>query len=348
MRAGEADQSENRSDEQLVGQLASGQQEALGPLYSRYASLIFNLASQSLDAGAAEEIVQDVFLTVWRKASAFDPAQGAFRPWVLQIAHYRILNELRHRRRRPQLQSDPEGHYLSAVPDPAPEPAEAAWHEFEQSTVRDAVGRLTPPQRQALGLAYFEDLTHEQVARTLDIPLGTAKTRIRAGMQVLRHQLAPLLAALVLLLAAGLALVGLRGQAEQATLARTERALALVTSSDVQPQRLEPIGDAPLAAHGNYRGRPGTPLAVVTLSALPPLGPDEVYQVWAEQAGRWVSLGTTRVDGSGAALLIADGLSTSDAPTRLQVTRERAAGSEQPTGPAVVQWPQAGTPRSDH
>src|SRR5215472_2210732 len=75
------------SDEELMLHLAAGEQEALAPLHSRYAPLIFNLAAQSLDRAAAEEIVQDVFLAIWRKAETYDPARGALRPWLLRIAH---------------------------------------------------------------------------------------------------------------------------------------------------------------------------------------------------------------------------------------------------------------------
>src|SRR5438105_3860067 len=87
-----AQPSQDSSDEELMLQLARGRQDALGPLYTRYVGLIFNLASQALDRAGAEEIVQEVFLAVWRRADSFDPERGAFRPWVLQIAHHRILN----------------------------------------------------------------------------------------------------------------------------------------------------------------------------------------------------------------------------------------------------------------
>jgi RNA polymerase sigma factor (sigma-70 family) len=91
----------SRTDEELVVRLAHGHQEGLGALYSRYAALIFHLAAHSLDRGVAEEVVQEVFLTVWRSAHAFDPAQGAFRPWLMRQAHWRILNALRRRNADP-------------------------------------------------------------------------------------------------------------------------------------------------------------------------------------------------------------------------------------------------------
>src|SRR3954467_13621634 len=93
MSAGEQPTTDSgASDEELMQQLAEGRHEAIGPLHARYAPLIFNIAAQTLDRAAAEEIVQDVFVAVWRHAGVFDPARGRFRAWALQIAHLRVLN----------------------------------------------------------------------------------------------------------------------------------------------------------------------------------------------------------------------------------------------------------------
>src|SRR5215472_815340 len=89
------------TDEELMRALAGGRQEALGALFARHAPLVFGIARQALDGAAAEDIVQDVFLSVWHGAASFDQARGAFRPWLLQIAHHRVLNELRRRSRKP-------------------------------------------------------------------------------------------------------------------------------------------------------------------------------------------------------------------------------------------------------
>ena len=180
------------TDEELMAQLAAGHEEALTPLHARYAGLVFGMIAQSLDRSAAEEITQDVFLTVWQKAHTYDPGRGAVRPWLLQIAHSRVLNELRRRGRRPRLVPDPDETQLGAVPDDAPLPDEAAWRDYRRAAIAAAVAALPPSQRQALSLAYFEDLTQQQVAAYLGLPLGTAKTRIRAGMQQLGISLLPL------------------------------------------------------------------------------------------------------------------------------------------------------------
>src|SRR4051812_751652 len=248
-------------DEELMRQLASGLPEALGPLHARYAPRIFALAAQTLDRATAEEVVQEVFLAVWRKSTSFDPARGPSRAWVMRIAHLRVLNELRRRSRRPRISSAPDEQAASALPDPGPEPAEAAWREHRRVVVRAAVDALPPPQRQALSLAFLDDLTHEQISAFLEVPLGTAKSRIRTGLQALRARLAPSLAA-------GLALIGLLavGVHQRDAMRRQELALRLVTASDVVPRRLAAAPGVPVALHGNYRGRPGVPLAVLTIS----------------------------------------------------------------------------------
>jgi RNA polymerase sigma-70 factor (ECF subfamily) len=150
-------------------ELVNNRPDALKPLFARHAPLVFHMALQSLDPGTAEEIVQDVFLSVWRKSQTFDAKRGAFRPWRLQIAHYRILNELRTRSRRPKLDPDGGGDVLEQIRDIRDEPAEAAWQTFRKDAVRKAVDRLPPAQRQALSLAFFDDLSHDQVAQALKL-----------------------------------------------------------------------------------------------------------------------------------------------------------------------------------
>ena len=109
------------SDESLMSDLASGHQDAVGLLYARYAPTILGMAAQALGRPAAEDVVQDVFLSVWKGARTYDPARGPVRPWLLQIAHFRIANELRRRSRRPQIEPDPEGERLAGLADPSPD-----------------------------------------------------------------------------------------------------------------------------------------------------------------------------------------------------------------------------------
>jgi RNA polymerase sigma factor (sigma-70 family) len=230
---------QSQSDEELMSQLAAGKQDALGLLHGRYVSLVFNLASQTTGRATAEEIVQDVFVAVWCKADTFDPARGTFRAWVLRIAHLRVLNELRRRGRRIQVESDPQGLRVRSVPEPGPGPPEETWREHRRAIVREAVAALPPPQRQALSLAFLEDLTHEQISAFLDLPLGTTKTRIRAGLRTLRARLSPILAAGILVVG----LVTVLHLRERSLLYR--EAIRLVTSNDVVPRRLAATSGPP-------------------------------------------------------------------------------------------------------
>jgi len=317
-----------RSDEELMHDLAFGQQDALGPLYSRYASLVFQICAQSLDRAAAEELVQEVFLTIWRGAADFDPAQGPFRPYLLRLTHWKILNELRRRRRRPATTGDDtESDPLAHVVDAQPGPEERAWQNEHETIVKSALAALPPKQRQAIALAFLEDMTHEQVARALDVPLGTAKTRIRSGLHLLRTQLAPIAASL---LAVALGVVGFREVQTQLQLDRDARAIALVTTSELTPLRLTPLSSAvPPNAHANYRGRDGVDVAVLSTEFLPS---GETYEAWVRHGSMWTSLGTFTVDANGQAQVVAENAALSTPPDEVQV-RVHASGE------IVLAWP---------
>lgn len=336
-----------RSDEALMQALVAGDDGALRELYARHAPRVFGIATRSLERAGAEEVVQDVFLALWRGATSFDPERGPLRPWLLQIAHRRILNELRGRRRRVQLEPDPDGEAEGALADPDPGPAALSWLAFRRSAVQSALGRLPAAQRQALALAFFEDLTHEQVAEALQLRLGTAKTRIRAGLRKLRAQLTPILAGLALVLTGVVAGLVARQHGEQAAAELQSRALDLVTSSDVIPLRLETAPGVASDTHATYRARPGTGLVVLTLShfAAPPAG--RTYQAWARHGAVWTSLGTAYPDANGHARLVAEGAALASAPDALEVTTEPESGSAEPSGPVLAAWPKPSDPVGD-
>jgi len=326
----------NPSDEELLEAFASGREDAIGTIYARYAPTVFGMAAQALDRLTAEEVVQDVFVAVWKNAGSFDPKRGPVRPWLLQIAHYRIANELRNRSRRPRMESDPEGERLSGLPDPAPDQTEQAWSEYRQAALRRALDELPPPQRQALGLAFFEDLSHGEIASVLNLPLGTAKSRVRAGLLSLRGKLAPLVAVIAFL--AVLVGVTFEVRSRRRALETDERALTMLTSSDAQALRLTAAAEVRPETHGVYRFRPGATTAVITLSNLSPAPSRRAYQAWAFFGGRWISLGLVRPDSAGKARLIADGPNFAGRPEALKVTVEPETGSSSPAGPLVIAW----------
>jgi RNA polymerase sigma-70 factor (ECF subfamily) len=325
-------------DAELMRQVADGSGEALGELHRRFARSVFRIAAQSLDRAAAEDLVQDVFLAVWRNAGRFDPARGTVRAWILQIAHFRLLNELRRRSRHPQdhPQEDADDSLLDRVASNGAGPAEAASRRRRRDVIEAALGELTPPQREALGLVFVDDLTHEQAAAELGLPLGTAKTRIRAGLQKLRATLAPQAAALVALCL--LAALGIHWRSDRATLDRYDRALAMVTASDSVNLRLAPAPETPEATHARYRGRAGAGIAIMTFSSFPPAETGRTYQAWVRHGSVWTSLGTVEPDANGGARLVAEDARLAALPDGVQVTIEPTAGSRTPSGRVVVEW----------
>jgi RNA polymerase sigma factor (sigma-70 family) len=324
-------------DEELMRQVAGGSAEALGLLHGRFSRLIFAIAVPSLDRAGAEDLVQEVFLTVWRNAARFDPERGTVRAWILQIAHFRLLNELRRRSRQPEIVPDPDGFVLEAQPAGDPGPAEAASRQRRAAIIQSAFDELPPPQRQAVGLAFLDDLTHEQVAAELGLPLGTAKTRIRSGLQKLRGMLGPYSAALAALCL--LAALGIRQQhAQRVMLAQYDRALSMVTSSDSVNLRLAPLPGTPAETHARYRGRPGGAIAVLTLSKFPAAPRGQTYQAWVRHGERWTALGAVEPDADGSGRLIAESPALATLPDGVEITLEPRAGASTPSGHVIVAW----------
>jgi RNA polymerase sigma factor (sigma-70 family) len=326
------------TDESLMAQLAAGNHEAIVPLLVRYAPRIQRLAKAAVDSAVAEDIVQDVFVAVWRGADSFDPKRGALRDWLLRIARNRISNELRRRGRHPETSTAADETVWSGVSDSGPQPSEAVWHEFRRRVLRAAVDALPSKQRQAIALAFFDDLTHEQVAAALDVPLGTAKTRIRSAIGILRNRLAPILASLiVLVVVAGIVWHDL-GKTRR--LEQEDRALWLVTSSDVVPLRLEAASGIDAKTHGTYRGRAGEGLAVLTFSNFSPAPSGQEYRAWARVKGHWLDLGNVRLNDAGNGRLVAENQALAEPPEEVRVTLEPTSGSSssEPSGSPVISW----------
>lgn len=178
-------------DQQLIQRIASEDQSALGELYDRYANLIFTVAFNTIgDKLNAEEVTQDVFLRVWNKAESYNPEHAKVSTWLCSIARYRAIDLLRNLKVRPEGHSvDPKESSPAFLVDPStPEATTQIAQENEK--VRKAVSSLPLDQQQVLIWAYFRGYTHQEIAEQLDIPLGTAKTRIRLALHKLRGMLA--------------------------------------------------------------------------------------------------------------------------------------------------------------
>ena len=176
-------------DESLLRRIQRRDETALEELYDRQSTAVYSLALRIVgDRAAAEDVLSDVFWRVWRRAETFDPRRGRLTAWLLTITRRRALDELRMGARRERRERSPDA--IAEVPqERAPSPEGEALAGEVQRHVREALSALPPEQRGPIELAYFEGLTHVEIADRLQEPLGTIKTRIRAGMQRLRESL---------------------------------------------------------------------------------------------------------------------------------------------------------------
>jgi RNA polymerase sigma-70 factor (ECF subfamily) len=159
--------------------MKSGDQSAVAELYDRYSPVVYAIALRVLgDTGAAEDVLQEVFLQLWRNPGLFDAARGSLGAWLAVITRNRAIDALR--RRRPE--TDLENVIVSVAPDFAGE----ADRSRAAEKVRGLLGTMPPAQRTALELAYFEGMSHSEIATKTGEPLGTIKTRIRSGLLALR------------------------------------------------------------------------------------------------------------------------------------------------------------------
>jgi RNA polymerase sigma-70 factor, ECF subfamily len=180
--------------ERLAAALGRREEAALGELYDRYGGTVYALALRMTgDQGMAQEIALDAFMQVWQQVDRFDARQGSLEGWLFTIARSRAIDRLRAvKAAKRTLGEEQEQEPLQ--PTRVDPPEEIVELVERQRHVRRALGLLTPAQRAALDLAYFQGLSHSEIAEQLGEPLGTVKTRIRQAMLLLRKVLSPVLA----------------------------------------------------------------------------------------------------------------------------------------------------------
>lgn len=172
------------SDEHLLQNVLTRDAAALELLYQRHGRAVYSLAFYILRDGAvAEELTQEIFLTVWNKAEQFQPQRARFRTWLLSITRNRAIDQLRQRRRHIQADVSLDDATSAEEYAPASEPIDS------QRELHLLLRHLPPEQQQVLQLCYFEGYTHEEIAARLGLPLGTVKSRILLGLKKLRDMM---------------------------------------------------------------------------------------------------------------------------------------------------------------
>ena len=176
---------EGLDDRALVAQVTEGDGPALEALYTRYGRPCYALARRILaDEQFAQDVVQEVFLTVWRDASRFDPSRGNFSSWLLSMTHHKAVDAVRREENLRKRRTAAE--LLEERRDDGPQVHDQVWSTLRGERVRTALSTLPEPQREALALAYFGGYTQREIAGLTDTPLGTVKTRMLAGMKRLK------------------------------------------------------------------------------------------------------------------------------------------------------------------
>ena len=173
-------------DSMLIGRMMAGDEAALSTLYDRYSAMLFGMLMRILrDKQAAEEVLQDIFLQLWRNAGQFDAGRGSLAAWLLVIGRNRAISRLRGRSGREVLEEE-EGAFANTFVS-SQNVEEEAWRTELRASLTAALSRLPEEQRQAVELAYFEGMTQSEIAARTRAPLGTVKTRVRTAMQSLKQ-----------------------------------------------------------------------------------------------------------------------------------------------------------------
>ena len=177
-------------DRQLLQRIVDRDKDALDALYGRYATPVYSLALHMLkQPPLAEEVTQDVFLNIWLKAGSFNAERGQPRSWIMSVAHHRVVDVIRSRRRTTSM-TDPEGYdTLERIPSGGPSVESQVQQNLDRERIMRALATLPDNQKEVIILAYFEGFSQTEMAERLAQPLGTIKTRVRLAMQKLRAAL---------------------------------------------------------------------------------------------------------------------------------------------------------------
>ena len=183
---------ERRAEEAaLLARIVDRDERAVEELYQRFSGPLYSLAYKVTGSDRfAQDVVQEVFVVVWRDASRFDSARGNVGPWLFSLARHKAIDIVRREANARRRTADVDLEFEEAPDDVHHE----AWLRMQRERVREAIAQLSEVQRTALELAFFGGLTHVEVAERLDVPLGTAKTRIRSALLRLRDLLGTSLA----------------------------------------------------------------------------------------------------------------------------------------------------------
>ena len=180
----------NSDDTRHIRAVGAGDEKALEAIYDKYAPRIYSLAMSILnDAALAEDAVQEVFSNIWQKAGSYRPEMAAPGTWIMSVAHHKVVDYFRSRRRADDHTVPPDTEVMRHIPDPALSVEQQVERNFNARMVRSALLELPEEQSRPLYLSAWHGYSQSEIARLLGLPLGTVKTRMRLGMQKLKAAL---------------------------------------------------------------------------------------------------------------------------------------------------------------
>ncbi|HLI04960.1 MAG TPA: sigma-70 family RNA polymerase sigma factor [Ktedonobacteraceae bacterium] len=183
-------QCDEASDEVLINALAVRTDWAIGILYQRYSGQLYSLAYRMVGNHAvAEDLLQEVFLSIWRNATSYTPHAGSARNWLFSIMHHRAIDYLRYKRRHSPNQETVLEEAERSEEAATPDVWDDTWRTIQASIIRECLTLLPREQRAIIELVYFHGWTQAEIAAKFSIPLGTIKSRIRLGLLHLRKEL---------------------------------------------------------------------------------------------------------------------------------------------------------------
>lgn len=172
------------ADEDLISLVEDGDSKAFSVLYDRHSRAAYSLAYRMMgERQAAEDLMQDVFLKVWRSTGSYRAKRGSVRTWILSILHNRGIDRLRSSASRRRTQDKVEASAETSQPSEA---FSKAWRNSQREQIRQALETLPSEQLKVLELAYFSGYTHVEIAELLSLPLGTVKGRMRLGLKKIK------------------------------------------------------------------------------------------------------------------------------------------------------------------
>ena len=176
-----------RTDEELVAGLTRRDVHALEELYDRYKTVAYSLAYRIVgERSAAEDVIQDAFLSLWRRAASYQQGRGKVRSWLMAIVHHRAVDRLRS---AATTNASVPIEEIPNIESDAPPVWQTVWQQQRGDLVRSALEALPAEQKKSIELAYFSGYTHVEISQLMGVPLGTVKGRLRIGLQKLKAQL---------------------------------------------------------------------------------------------------------------------------------------------------------------